>query len=155
MTIRSAILALTATLAAPGLAAAAIKVEQPEIRASIGTLATSAAYMTLRNTGSAPDRLISAACDCAAMAMIHQSSNVGGVASMAMERSVAIPPGGTAVFAPNGRHIMLTGVKAPIRAGAKVPVVLKFEKAGAMTVVFTASNMPGMGAQTSQQHAHH
>lgn len=153
--IRSMGLALAAALAAPAVAAAAIVVEQPELRASIGTLSTSAAYMTVRNTGPKPDRLLAAKCDCAAMAMLHRSTEAGGVARMSMEGSVTIPPGGAVAFAPNGRHIMLTGVKAPIRPGAKVPIELRFEKAGIIKVLFTASNMPGMAAPAGQTHAHH
>ena len=154
--IRLTSLVLVAALAAPVVARAAILVEQPELRASIGTLRTSAAYMTVRNTGPASDKLVSATCACAAMATLHRSVEAGGVARMAKEAPIVIPPGGSVVFAPNGLHVMLTGVGTPIQAGAKVPVVLKFEKAGAMTVLFTASNTPGMGVTpASKQHAHH
>jgi copper(I)-binding protein len=121
-----------------------IAVEQPEIRASLGNTPTSAAYLTLRNSGSAPDRLVGADCACADMVMSHQTSTAAnGVASMAHEAAVTVPAHGSAVFEPGGRHLMLTGVKAPIRAGDKVTITLRFETSGAMPVVFTAVDTPG------------
>jgi copper(I)-binding protein len=51
-------------------------------------------------------------------------------------------------FAPGGLHLMLTGVKAPIAEGARVPIVLEFEKAGKVTAVFVSSSTAGMGADS-------
>jgi copper(I)-binding protein len=46
-----------------------------------------------------------------------------------------IAPGATAVFSPeNGNHVMLEGVKQPLKQGDRVPLTLVFEKAGAVTV---------------------
>jgi copper(I)-binding protein len=148
-------LALAAAVAAiPALAAAAIVVEQPEVRASIGAQKTSAAYMSLRNTGPAADRLLGARCDCAASVSIHQTRTVGGVASMAPEGAVTVAPGAVVRFAPGGRHLMLTGVKAPIAAGQKPVIELRFEKAGVLRVPFVATDAPGMGAMPGMDHHH-
>jgi copper(I)-binding protein len=35
---------------------------------------------------------------------------------------------------PRGYHLQMKGLKAPLVAGAKVPVVLTFEKAGTRTI---------------------
>jgi copper(I)-binding protein len=37
---------------------------------------------------------------------------------------VGIAPGDSAVFAPGGRHLMLTGLRAPLAAGTRVPLPL-------------------------------
>ncbi len=132
----------------PAAAHAAIVVEQPQIRASLGAQPTTAAYMVLRNTGSAPDRLVGATCACAAMVMAHRSTTVGGVSRMTMEHSVPVPARGSVTFAPGGLHLMVTGVKAPIAAGAKVPLVLEFETAGKVTVNYLSSSTAGMGADS-------
>ena len=52
---------------------------------------------------------------------------------MTSEAAIPVPAGGQVVFAPGGRHLMLTGLKAPLRAGAKAEIVLRFEKAAPLT----------------------
>jgi copper(I)-binding protein len=134
-------------LALPTFASAAIVVERPQVRASLGAQPTTAAYMVLRNSGLAPDRLIGASCACAAMVMAHRSTVLDGVSRMSMERAVPVPAKGAVTFAPGGLHLMITGVKAPIAEGAKVPIVLEFEKAGKVTVTFVSSSTAGMASQ--------
>jgi copper(I)-binding protein len=134
-------------VAAPATAAAAIIVEHPEIRPTLGTQGTGAAYMTLRNTGPTTDRLVDASCACAASVMAHRTITVNGVSRMEMDMAVAVPAHGTVSFDARGRHLMLTGLKAPIRAGAKVPMVLTFEKAGKVAAVFIAVDTAGMNLQ--------
>jgi periplasmic copper chaperone A len=63
--------------------------------------------------------------------------------------------GGAATLAPGGAHLMLTGVKAPIRAGAKVPITLRFENAGAVQVVFNAVDAPGAAPAVDHSQMHH
>jgi copper(I)-binding protein len=45
-----------------------------------------------------------------------------------------IPAGATVTLAPGGYHLMLVGLKAPFKAGTRVPVTLVFEKAGSIDV---------------------
>lgn len=126
------LVAAAATACAP--AAPAVTIEKPEIRASLGETPTAAAYLTIRNEGASADRLLGAACACAAMVMPHQTTTTGGVARMSHEPAVPIPARGAVTFQPGGRHLMLTGLTAPIRAGQKVTITLTFEKSGPMPV---------------------
>jgi copper(I)-binding protein len=97
---------------------------------------TGAGYATISNSGAA-DKLLSAASPAATRVEIHQSMVMNGVASMhAMDAGVAVPAGGRAVLAPGGYHLMLVGLKAPLKAGSEVPVTLTFEKAGAVKASF-------------------
>jgi hypothetical protein len=146
------VLVLLAAFAAPAAARAAIVVEHAEIRPTLGGQGTTAAYLTIRNTGAKADRLIDAACACAASVMGHRTTTVNGVSRMEMEMVTPIPAGGAVVFDARGRHLMLTGVKAPIRAGARVPIVLTFDKAGKVSVVFTAADLAGMTDMTGHDH---
>jgi copper(I)-binding protein len=41
-----------------------------------------------------------------------------------------VPAKGKVELAPGASHLMLVNVKAPLKAGDKVPLVLRFEKAG-------------------------
>jgi len=60
--------------------------------------------------------------------------------------------GGSAEFKPGGMHIMLVGLKQPLKAGDSFPLTLAFQKAGAVetTVMIVkpggagAGDMPGM-----------
>ena len=45
-----------------------------------------------------------------------------------------IEAGKTAALAPGGNHLMLEGLKAPLKQGDKVPVRLNFEKAGKVDI---------------------
>lgn len=150
------LLTLAVTVAAlPAVAAAAIVIDQPQVRASIGQQKTSAAYMSVRNTGPDTDRLVSARCDCAESVSIHQTRTGGGVASMVPLKEVTVPARTVVRFVPGGRHLMLIGVKKPIAAGDKPVIELRFEKAGVLRVPFTASDTAGMGGMPGMDHHHH
>ncbi len=56
-----------------------------------------------------------------------------------------IEPGRIIKFAPGGLHLMLVGLAAPLKQGDHVPVALKFEKAGEITVSFDVQAMGAPG----------
>jgi copper(I)-binding protein len=131
-----AALVLAGAAQAQEVKAGALTLSHLALRASLGAVPTSAAYLTIANAGKAPDRLLSVDCACAASAMMHRSQVVNGVASMDMLDSVTIPAGGSVAFKPDGLHIMLVGLKAPLKAGAVQEMTLRFEHAGAVKARF-------------------
>jgi copper(I)-binding protein len=160
---RGAILVLAAVLAASTPAVAgpgAIAVSNAEVRASLGGSANSAAYLTITNTGSEPDRLISVACDCAAQAEVHATGMKGQMMTMAPAGPVVVPAHGHVTFAPGGLHIMLTGLKAPLVEGRDQEMVLRFEHAGPVRarfevharIVTPMAPMPGMEGMPGMNH---
>lgn len=114
----------------------AITVEHPLVRASLGRAPNTAGYFVIRNSGKAADRLVGASCSCAARVELHAHTVSDGVASMQPVTSVTAPAGGSAVFAPQGLHLMIMGVRKPLAAGTMVDLTLRFERAGAVTVPF-------------------
>lgn len=116
--------------------AGALTLNRLVVRASLGNVPTTAAYLTITNGGMTADRLLAVECVCAATAMMHRSETVNGVASMSMLGSVDIPPGRTVTFSPTGLHIMLTGMKGRLTAGDSQEMTLRFEKAGPVKVRF-------------------
>jgi copper(I)-binding protein len=92
--------------------------------------APGAVYVAINNKGSADDRLVGAFTDHAAMAMVHQSELVDGVAQMRMAGEINIPAGKRIEMVPGGTHIMLEGLRAPLRTGDSFDLVLKFDKSG-------------------------
>jgi len=113
-----------------------ITISDLQVRATAAGLPTSAAYMTIANAGKAPDKLVSIECACASSAMMHETRTKNGISSMAMLSDLVIPAGGKVMFRPDGLHVMLVGLKGPLKAGAMQEMTLRFEKAGAVKAGF-------------------
>ena len=96
--------------------------------------APGAVYVAINNQGSSDDRLVGAFTDRSAMAMVHQTELVDGVATMRMAGEINIPAGERIEMVPGGTHIMLQGLRAPLTTGDSFPLVLKFRKSGDKTV---------------------
>ena len=103
---------------------------------AIGAAApTAAGYMSLSNQGSAPDRLLDARSPAARQVEIHAMTMTDGVMRMRpLAEGLAIPPRGTAWLRPGGQHLMLVGPAGPFVQGSRIPVTLRFERAGEITV---------------------
>ena len=69
------------------------------------------------------------------MTMIHSSNTEGGVVRMrVMSGGAVIPADGELVLKPGGDHIMLTGVRTPLRPGEHFPMTLHFKSSGRRTI---------------------
>ena len=60
---------------------------------------------------------------------------------------IVIAPGQTVTAEPGGLHVMLTGLKKPLVAGTRVPLVLTFRHAGAITVQVDVHPQPSLPTQ--------
>ncbi|NJM29353.1 MAG: copper chaperone PCu(A)C [Rhizobiales bacterium] len=129
-------LTLAAILAlAPGARASDITVSGAFARASATPAAkTGAVYATIRNAGAEADVLLGAQTAAAAMAMLHATEIIDGVASMKHLDKVEVGAGSEVKLRPLGTHIMLMGLNAPLKEGDSIPLVLEFEKAGKVEV---------------------
>ncbi len=107
-----------------------------QVRATVAGLPTSAAYLTISNAGKTPDTLLGIDCACAASAMMHRSEIKNGVSSMSMVGKLEIPAGGKVAFRPDGLHVMLVGLKGPLKAGGMQEMTLRFQKAGTVKAGF-------------------
>ncbi|MFB9970814.1 copper chaperone PCu(A)C [Pseudoroseomonas cervicalis] len=96
---------------------------------------TGAGFMTLRNTGSQPDRLVAARAAIARTVEIHTHLHEGGVMRMRpVEGGIVLPPGQEVALAPGGYHLMLIGLSEALVQGQRVPVTLVFERGGEIQV---------------------
>ena len=93
----------------------------------------SAMYFTVQNTGGA-DRLIGASSNVSASMMLHQEVTDGNTSSMVMIDSIAIPANSTVDLIANHYHVMMTGLKAPLKEGDRVTATLTFQNAGKVTL---------------------
>jgi copper(I)-binding protein len=113
----------------------ALEIGQPWSRATPPTAPTGGGFLTITNKGAMPDRLIAARSPAAEQAQVHQMKMEGDVMRMReLDRGLEIPAGSTVTLAPGGYHLMLVGLKAPLKPGMHVPVTLVFEKAGSIDV---------------------
>ena len=103
-------------------------------RASAGMAKAGAAYLTIRNIGSTPDRLIAASAPVARRAELHTHIMTDSVMRMRRIKAVPVAAGGAATLKPSGNHVMLMGLHAPLRKDGQFPLTLTFEKAGDVTV---------------------
>lgn len=117
---------------APAAPAGGIVVTDAWARAA--ATGNSAAYMTLRNTGPAADRLIRAESDVATAVELHQTSMEGGMMKMAPVDGIALPAGERVELKPGGLHVMLIGLQRELKAGEKLKLKLYFEQAGAQEI---------------------
>ena len=114
--------------------APAIEIRDAWARETAPGQTNGAAYFTIVNMGSEGDKLVSVTTPAASMAMIHGSSNSNGVMAMRMMADLPVPGSATVTLAPLGTHLMLTGLSAPLHAGDRVPLTLRFARAGARQV---------------------
>ena len=88
-----------------------VRVEGAWVRAVAGPDANSAAYMTLHNRGTAPERLVTGRSEAARMTELHRTTiDSTGLARMGKVEALELPAGGTALLEPGGYHLMLMGV---------------------------------------------
>jgi hypothetical protein len=116
------------------ITAGALTISHPWSRATAGSAKTGALYLTVANAGAEADRLLGVSAEVAARCELHLSGMNGDVMTMQMVDKVEVPAGGAVSFAPQGAHVMLIGLKAPLKKGSSFPAVLHFEKAGDVTV---------------------
>ncbi|WP_117237877.1 copper chaperone PCu(A)C [Thermus sediminis] len=90
-----------------------------------------AAYLTLENRGRTAVRLLGAETEVAERVSLHRDhrEHRGGHTVLGMRPLpyVEIPPGGRVAFRPGGYHLMLEGLKRPLKAGERVEIALLFQ----------------------------
>ena len=110
-------------------------------RATPGGASTGAIYLTLSSP--AGDTLTGASSAAAKTAAVHEMAMDGSVMRMRQLPALTLPPGQPVTLQPGGSHIMLEGLKAPLKQGQTIPLHLTFAKSAPVDV--TAS-VAGIGA---------
>lgn len=115
-------------------AAAGLVVHDAWARPTSPIATVGAAYLTISNHGMATDRLLGASSPVAVEVQLHGSTDDNGVMRMRPVDALEIAPHGSATMDPGGMHFMLMELSAPLVAGSRFPLTLKFEHAGEVTV---------------------
>ncbi|UVK40441.1 copper chaperone PCu(A)C [Mesorhizobium sp. AR10] len=129
-----------------------IKIEHPWSRATPAGAKVAGGYLTITNTGSSSDRLLSIASDISAKAELHEMGVKDGVMTMRpVTGGLEIPAGGKVALAPGGYHLMFMDLKQPPKQGEMFAATLTFDKAGAVKVEFAVQ---AIGSPAPQEDNH-
>jgi copper(I)-binding protein len=136
--------------AAAVAAKANVDVGEAWTRATPGNATTAAIYVKIASNKDA-DRLVSVEAAAAQTAEIHDEATQNGVVKMAAIPALDIPAGSTVNLAPGGRHVMLTGLKAPLKEGESFVMTFTFDKAGkestaVKVLAASATGLPPVGS---------
>ncbi|MBP9158978.1 MAG: copper chaperone PCu(A)C [Sphingobium sp.] len=112
-----------------------LSIEHPWSRETAVGQKVGGGFMTITNKGSREDRLLSGTSPVAAEVQLHTMSMDGGIMRMRqVEGGIAVPAKGKLELKPGGYHIMFMGLKRPLKQGERLPVTLRFQRAGSVTV---------------------
>lgn len=102
-----------------------LKVDDPWVRATVAPQKATGAFMQL--TSAKAVKVVAASSPLAAMVEIHEMKMDDGVMKMRAVDALALPAGQAVALKPGSYHVMLMGLKAPIKAGETVPLTLTVE----------------------------
>ena len=121
------------------------------VRASTPGAKNAAAYVTIMNHGMKSDALIGVASNVSAKVELHSHKNDSGVMRMRQIVSVPVPAHTVAELKPGGDHIMLMGLKRPLKAGDHIMLRLSFQSGATETLKFMVMKK---GGATKKKHNH-
>ena len=134
----------------------ALEIDRPWSRAVPKGASVAAGYLTIKNTGTEPDRLVSGSTPVAGKFEIHEMSIDKGVMKMRpLSVGLEIKPGETVELKPGSIHIMMMGLKQPIEKGKPFKGSLVFEKAGPVDVDFAVEAVGATPAPAHDMHNMH
>jgi len=104
---------------------AQVKVDDPWVRATVAPQKSTGAFMQL--TATKPVKVVAASSPVAEMVEIHEMKMEDGVMKMRAVDALPLPAGQAVALKPGSYHVMMMGLKAPIKAGETVPLTLTVE----------------------------
>jgi hypothetical protein len=126
---RNLTLLLSMLLAAPALADT-LTVTDAWSRTTPPGAPMGVVYFRLHNGSGKSDRLLKLRTSVAASASVHRTEIVEGMARMREVSVLHVAPGERVEFAPGGLHVMLMGLRAPLKDKQVFELELLFEAAG-------------------------
>jgi copper(I)-binding protein len=122
-----------------------IDISRPWARTSPTIAGFAGGYFTVTNKAHEADRLVAAESAAAVKIEIHGIKVVGnGITMKQMEKGIGLPPDTAITLKPRGYHLWIE-LKAALPQGQKVPVTLRFEKAGARSIELTVEAPGAIG----------
>lgn len=127
-----------------------ISASAARVRALPPHVPVAGAFMILHNAGSREVRLTGAESPVATGVELHTHRVEDGMMAMRRIPEMVIKAGGSLVLEPSGHHLMLIGLKEPLKAGAAVPLTLTFADGSHRRVeaIVGNANAPRSAART-------
>jgi copper(I)-binding protein len=124
---------------------AQVKVEAAWARPTVPGQQGGGGFMTLHSER--VDRLLGGSTPMAERFELHSMSMQGDVMQMRQVDAIVLPAGQKVELKPGGLHVMFIGLKQPLAVGSKVPVTLRFERAGDVKVEMTVMARPAPASE--------
>jgi periplasmic copper chaperone A len=135
---------ITTSATATDFKAGKLTISDPWSRATPKGAQTAIGYMTIRNDGLSPERLVGGSIEIADHFQLHAMKMEGDVAKMKELHDIEIKPGERVEFKPGGSHVMFVGLKSQMAKGEHIKGTLVFEHAGTVSVEYSVE---GIGAK--------
>jgi periplasmic copper chaperone A len=145
-------------LVAHDYTAGSLQIAHPYAVPSVFAAQNGAAYIrAITNKGEAADKLLSASTPAAQTVELHTMKMDGDVMRMREISALPLPPKSEVTLrhddrGANGYHLMLMKLAKPLNVGDRFPVTLRFEKAGAVDVMFVVQ--PRVKSDAASAHKH-
>lgn len=156
---RLAAVLLGACLSLPLLASAAgkqalVKVDEAWIRPAVPGQMATGGFMKL--TASKDLVLVGVSSPAAGSSELHEMAMEGDVMRMRAVPSIELPAGKTVVLqtGPGNKHLMLMGLKQPLKVGDEVSLTLKLRQAGAKKAFTQTVKVPVQAGQAAPAMGH-
>lgn len=134
-------------------ASAQVVVRNAWVRATVPQQTATGAFLQL--TAEHDTRLVSVSSTVAPVAEVHEMALQDNVMRMRPVPAVDLPAGKAVDLKPGGHHIMLMGLKQPVKAGETVPLTLVFEdRAGKRQSVEVKAVVRALGAAEAKPDGH-
>ena len=123
-------------------------------RITAPSVPTGVVFVQLHNTGTQQDALIGASTNVAQKVELHNHIHDNGVMRMRQVKHIDIQAGKQVTLQPGGLHIMLMGLKQPLKRNQTFELTLQYQSGHQQTITVTVNNGEGMKAASEAQHAH-
>ena len=125
-----------------------LKIGHPWSRATPAGAKVGGGYLSIENTGTVADRLVSVSVPFAARAEVHEMAVKDGIMTIRpLDNGVDVPAGAKVEFKPGGYHIMFMDLKQQLKQGEMMKGTLTFEKAGTVDVEFKVDSIAAKGGE--------
>ncbi|MBA2689606.1 MAG: copper chaperone PCu(A)C [Burkholderiales bacterium] len=114
-----------------------VEIKNAWLRATVPGQQVAAAYMEIRSATAAT--IVKVETTAAKVAEIHSMKMEDGVMRMQHMASLPLPARKIVKLSPGGHHLMLTGLKQPLKVGDKVPIKLTVKGADGRPTVLAVN----------------
>ncbi len=110
------------------------KITKEAVRLLPPTSKATGAFFILENDTKKDFKLIKAHSHSAKATEVHTHLKENGVMKMREVKEVLVKAGDKKIFMPGGHHIMLMGLKSPLKEGEKIDIELEFDNGKKITI---------------------